>query len=416
MEHSPPSSLRRIDNKDEDADEFYSDEKRSSIASQSSSIIKDAEISAAKEKFWDEKKQKITIGCVIVIFLAVSWVGTQQFAQNAVQLASFNAPYFTTWMGTCWMTLCFPAYTIFIGLKFRNRAEISMSFRDAARMFKTPEISKTQFFLKIVPLNMLWLATNYLYISSLKYIAATDASAIFASNVAFVYMLALCILHERLYAIRIFACVFCIAGVALFAYADGFVGGSGILGGTMMTVISAFGAALYKVIFKSWLGTANLGQVSLFLSLLGVSNAVFMWIVFLILYFTGVEYFEADDIPWSDLTTSNFLSLVFNFAVNFGVAYTYPLFISIAMMLGIPLNAVVDIFVKGVTFSPTRLAAAFLVILGFCVMLFPDHWNYPIHDAFLCKCQNCKTSIEKEHAETNNGRGYTNHKITEEKV
>ena len=34
--------------------------------------------------------------------------------------------------------------------------------------------------------------------------------------------------------------------------------------------------------------------------------------------------------------------LVFNFLVNFGVAFTYPLFISVAMMLGIPLNAGMD--------------------------------------------------------------------------
>lgn len=113
------------------------------------------------------------------------------------------------------------------------------------------------------------------------------------------------------------------------------------------------------------MGNANLGQVSLFLSLLGVSNVVFMWVIFVILYATGVEYFLAEDIPWSDLNASNILGLgkhrdeavyvpivyasrmsqmlkmfsVFNFTINFGVAYTYPLFISVAMLLGIPLNA-----------------------------------------------------------------------------
>ena len=53
-------------------------------------------------------------GLLIVILLAISWVGAQQFAQSAVTSSNFNAPYFTVWFGTCWMFLCFPIYAIFL--------------------------------------------------------------------------------------------------------------------------------------------------------------------------------------------------------------------------------------------------------------------------------------------------------------
>ena len=50
----------------------------------------------------------------------------------------------------------------------------------------------------------------------------------------------------------------------------------------------------------------------------------------------------------------------FNFLVNFGVAYTYPLFISIAMMLGIPLNASKQFSIKLLTYHIIRLKCRIL--------------------------------------------------------
>lgn len=46
---------------------------------------------------------------------------------------------------------------------------------------------------------------------------------------------------------QIVACILCITGVVLFAYVEGFSGGSGLIQGILMAVASAFGAAFYKV-------------------------------------------------------------------------------------------------------------------------------------------------------------------------
>lgn len=342
----------------------------------------------ATQENQSEVRKKTIIGVVIVVLLAVSWVGAQQFSQTAVNMEDFNAPYFATWFSTCWMTLCYPIYCIFLALSSAIQGDTG-NFRkqiyNSQKVFGTPKITWRLFFTRIVTMNILWILVNYAYLYGLQYIAATDASAIMASNVAFVYILSLFLLKENFYAIRLIASVFCISGILLISYADGFSGGTLI--GVLLALGSAIGAAIYKVIFKVLVGEATLGQVSLFLSLLGFSNVIFLWILFLILYLTGVDTMVAATIPWMYLCVSAILGVIFNFLVNFGIAFTYPLFISIAMMVGVPLNAAVDVLIKDVTFNAWRLVGALVIIIGFGLMLLPDDWNTPIHRAFGCNCK-----------------------------
>ena len=61
----------------------------------------------------------------------------------------------------------------------------------------------TQVFTLVLPFNLLWIVVNYLYIYALSYIAATDASAILSSNVAFVYILSFVLLGELFYFTRV---------------------------------------------------------------------------------------------------------------------------------------------------------------------------------------------------------------------
>ena len=52
-------------------------------------------------------------GLILVVLLAFAWVGAQQFAKTAVTIQNFNAPYFTVWFSTLWMSLCYPGYCVF---------------------------------------------------------------------------------------------------------------------------------------------------------------------------------------------------------------------------------------------------------------------------------------------------------------
>jgi hypothetical protein len=50
---------------------------------------------------------------------------------------------------------------------------------------------------------LLWVATNYMYIHSLRILLATDVMALFATNVSCVYLLSWVILHEQFVGVRV---------------------------------------------------------------------------------------------------------------------------------------------------------------------------------------------------------------------
>lgn len=109
--------------------------------------------------------------------------------------------------------------------------------------------------------------------------------------------------------------------------------------------------------------------MGLFLSLLGLVCTVTLWPIVLILHFLDIE--PLTNIPWKYLCASSALGVVFNFSINFGIAYTFPLFISLGTVLGIPLNALFDSIIRRVNFLNWRFTAADLIVGGFLLMLVP---------------------------------------------
>ena len=56
--------------------------------------------------------KKVVAGLVIVVAIALSWVGSTQTAKSTYD-KSFTSPYFMVWFTTTWMTLTFPLLTPF---------------------------------------------------------------------------------------------------------------------------------------------------------------------------------------------------------------------------------------------------------------------------------------------------------------
>ena len=133
--------------------------------------------------------------------------------------------------------------------------------------------------------------------------------------------------------------------------------------------------------FKWCVGDAPLGQVALFLTTLGLLNAVFLWIIFVVLSATGAEPLTTS-IPWKFLSASAILSLLFNFLINFGIAYTYPLFISLGTVVGIPLNAGVDRVFRDIAFGDIKIEGSAFIIVGFLMLLLPGGISDTVDDGF----------------------------------
>ena len=53
--------------------------------------------------------RKFVVGIIIVLSIALSWVGSTQTAKSAyTSTRDFNAPFFMMWFGTSWMIVVFP--------------------------------------------------------------------------------------------------------------------------------------------------------------------------------------------------------------------------------------------------------------------------------------------------------------------
>jgi solute carrier family 35 protein F3/4 len=233
-----------------------------------------------------------------------------------------------------------------------------------------------------------------MYTRALTVIEASDVTAIFSSAPAFVFLLSLILLREPPLILRLFAVLLAVGGIVVFACEDGFNSSGNKLDsatGVALSIGAAVGAAFYKVLLKVRVRGASIYQMSLFLSSLGLFSTLFLWPVVLTLQVTHTEVIAGPDvkIPWLFLSASSALSVLFNFSINFGIAYTYPLFISLGTVLSIPVNALVDLLARRVNlFSTWKFAAVDLIVAGFLLMLLPPRDSRWIHRTFCC-CSTC---------------------------
>ena len=124
-----------------------------------------------------------------------------------------------------------------------------------------------------------------------------------------------------------------------------------------------------QVLLKWRVGEASIYQMALFMSSIGVFSTLVLWPIPLVLHLYSVEVVAR--VPWAYMCASSALGLLFNFSINFGIAYTFPLFISIGTLLGIPINAILDHVVRGSSLLNWKLVATDLIIGGFLLMLLP---------------------------------------------
>ena len=81
-----------------------------------------------------ETGRKLIFGVLIVLGIALSWVGSSQFTENTYT-KSFHAPAFMMWFSTSWMMLSYLPVIIF-------NAVTKKSIRDAYRLLALPLVYK----------------------------------------------------------------------------------------------------------------------------------------------------------------------------------------------------------------------------------------------------------------------------------
>ncbi|KAG8192411.1 hypothetical protein JTE90_017946 [Oedothorax gibbosus] len=303
-------------------------------------------------------------------------------------LAPFKAPFITTWIFTACNCMFFPVY---LCTRFCCRRTRTTARREAMRRFREKGLSALHFLTRSVFFCVLWVGANYMLIASVEKLDATAVMALQASSASFVYLLSWVILHEQFVGIRIVAVIMCNTGIALLAYMDG-VSRTSTLGGVVLAAAAAAGLAVHKVLFKKLIRHVTMGQLSIFLTLVGVLNVLLLWPIGLTLYLIGGEEVVWNQLPYAQLGGSAVLFIVANVLGNFDIAHNHDTFIKLGVVSAVPVSAVLDVHFYHVVFKGMKLAGVLLISIGFMLVLLPDNWPDYITRLIRWRCRKCPKS------------------------
>ncbi|GMT34892.1 hypothetical protein PFISCL1PPCAC_26189, partial [Pristionchus fissidentatus] len=309
-------------------------------------------------------RRNLILSLVVIIGVAIAWVSSTRFSKSALVIdpTKFNAPYFMLWWNTNWMITCFPVFLLYNRLR---GVKVEESYDESALVLGgrlSIGLTRVALFL------FLWSAANYTYLKALAFVSASVATSIQACNVSIVWLMAMLLLKDRFVPPKLLAVFLAIGGVVLISL-DKEIRASWI--GIILSTLSPIFAAIYKVMFKWIFGDATLGQVSLFMTCLGLMNLVINAIPALLLVIFEVEKMEVAAVPWLVLVGSGVLGLLFNFLINFGIALLHPLVISVGMLVGLPCNTVIDILFSSVSPTPFFISGSVCIFLSFILVVFP---------------------------------------------
>ncbi|KFP68837.1 Solute carrier family 35 member F4, partial [Cariama cristata] len=143
---------------------------------------------------------------LIILSVSSSWVGTTQFVK--ITYETFDCPFFMTWFSTNWNIMVFPIYYSGHLATAQEKQSPIKKFRECSRIFGEDGLTLKLFLKRTAPFSILWTLTNYLYLLALKKLAATDVSALFCCNKAFVFLLSWIVLKDRFMGARVMTCLF----------------------------------------------------------------------------------------------------------------------------------------------------------------------------------------------------------------
>ena len=89
--------------------------------------------------------------------------------------------------------------------------------------------------------------------------------------------------------------------------------------------------------------------------------------------------------------------------VNFGIAFTSPLFIAIGTMVGTPLNAVADYIFNNQSFGLMQIIGTCMILIGFSLMLVSNDALKSFEERLICAKKEAKPDDMEANGEMVNG-------------
>ncbi|GAV02010.1 hypothetical protein RvY_12627 [Ramazzottius varieornatus] len=323
------------------------------------------------------KKHTLGIGFIVIHCLTVVFTGQ---LSKATYSKDFSAPFFLVYFRTAWRALIFPAFMVVKYIYRRMRAKddkpvsFVKTFTDSVGVFGPQGLTIRSFFYPCGFLSGLWLILQFMHLFAVKFLNNSIVQALFCAETAFCYTLSVIFLKAPVYALKVLAVTVALGGVGLMAYSQS-QGNNLRWEGVLICMIGAVLGSVYMVVLKKMLGKSeDVGQALLLATGMAVFVTLFLWPVVLILYYTGVEYWNADTFPWAIICASSALSFFSVSIFNLCLTLTSPLLMTLSKLLGIPVNYVIDWMIWEHQFDGYQVSGVILICYGFVFIALPERW------------------------------------------
>eukprot|EP00756_Hemistasia_phaeocysticola_P045139 Hpha_TRINITY_DN18905_c0_g1::TRINITY_DN18905_c0_g1_i1::g.17669::m.17669 len=276
---------------------------------------------------------------------------------------AYHSPYLITYVnhGTTGIA-CIIAGTIVVRCQGRTNHDVLLEagFKSTRAAWMT-----AAWFAVLYKYNVLWAA-------AMDYTSVGVFYSISQSYCVIVFGLSVCLLGERVTALKVLSVLLCVGGVLFIAFSPeqgDKTSSSGHLEGVLLTLGFTVGQAVFTVLWGRYVGGAPVGTVLVFLGMMGTASLVLCWPPLPVLAWTGVEPMPLPTWDQVGLIASVAATAVLNnFTLMFALSFTSPLFVSVGKVLQIPFGALSDHFFHSE--NPTGLAGVGmgLVLCGFLNM------------------------------------------------
>ncbi|KAI1391527.1 uncharacterized protein F4822DRAFT_397014 [Hypoxylon trugodes] len=150
--------------------------------------------------------------------------------------------------------------------------------------------------------------------------------------------------------------------------------------GDAMAFFSAVVYGLYVVVMKVRIGNEDRVNMPLAFGFVGVFNILFLWPLFFILHFTGIETFELPPSGkvWAIIVLNSISSFISDISWAYAMLLTTPLVVTVGLSLTIPLSLIGEMIQYAQYSSFVYWIGAAIVLVSF---IFINHESHEEDDA-----------------------------------
>ena len=339
------------------------------------------------------------IGCFCVLICVISWIAIAELEPVLFAGTSFSdKPFFLQYTANSMLMLCIIPWAI---LKVVDRTPFARNqiLDESLIMLNTENVPSYQSVrgknmdspssskaLIMVPsaiivsgLNSL---QNYLWFVSLYYTIAAVNNTIYQLQCVFVLIFSMSILGHKPTVFNILSVIVSAFGVAMISCfgteSEDNPSVEPNTFGIVMVLCSAVIVALMQVMmhrveqthFDQEDSLQKLKDMLFFQFLIGTAVVTLWWPGFVVLDLLGIEpfMFPVGDEQWIKLFA--FSALCFSFVIGWliGITYRGALFMSLGILLVVPVSFVVDVWFYGLEISAVTIAGTVCVVVGFLLM------------------------------------------------